>query len=100
MADKGKIQYSDSIKLCCLVNPVKRIILESKLEMYKWFIFRMLFPTHICSVDSNMKNNILYYAINCNFIFSIILENLDSFKSSNLLSANKLTNTLNYPKGD
>jgi hypothetical protein len=39
----------------------------------------------------NNKRSIMQ--INCNFMFSIILESLNSFKSSNLLEANRLTNT-------
>jgi hypothetical protein len=31
------------------IHPVKRIILESKSEMCKWFIFKRLFPAYLCS---------------------------------------------------
>ena len=48
-----------------------------------------------------MQNNMRsIMQINCNFIFSIILESLYSFKSSNLLEANRLTNAQVSKNGD
>ena len=66
----------------CKVNPVKRIVLESKSEMCKWFIFKRLFPAHFCALRFQYGEHMCsIIQIICNFIFSIILESLNSFKS-------------------
>jgi len=45
------------------VNPVKRIIIDSKSEMCKWFIFKRLFPIHFCSEWLQYEEQYaLYYA--------------------------------------
>ena len=45
------------------INPVKRIILDSKSEMCKWFMFKRLFPAHFCSgLFQYEKRYVLYYA--------------------------------------
>jgi hypothetical protein len=65
------------------VNPVKRIVLESKPEMCKWIIFKRFFPTHFCSLRFQYGEHMCsIIQIICNFIFS---EIWNSIKSSNLL---------------